>query len=261
MSKRERRISFTDAKAIQKNKIFYDINWFCSKIDSKFNEIVFPGIPETFPFRKKIAVSKHTSYTGAIWDLLIVLLSLLACGNYIAEIYHSTYTAQIYYKTSELVYTAVFFANFILNWILAPTIFGYLYTRNALIDIITITPVILQRVLHSYDVSFFRLFVLIRFLRIFFIMQLNQTPFVRKLSMINRQIIQLSLTLLAMVLWFAVVIHFVENDMKQYYYFSCKYINEDTNWQPSCSYTSPFVNASTGSFIYPNCNYFHYLYY
>ena len=83
---------------------------------SKFHAFIFPGLPEHYPLRKKIYMAKSTTYFGTIWDISQVVLSLIACGLYIAESYDSSFYMVRIYGMVEIVVTQLFLIDFLINW-------------------------------------------------------------------------------------------------------------------------------------------------
>ena len=51
-----------------------DISW------SKFEHWLFPNMPEHYPFSKKLALVKAQNRFGKVWDVLLIMLSVLACA-------------------------------------------------------------------------------------------------------------------------------------------------------------------------------------
>ena len=55
---------------------------------------VFKEIPKFYPLWKKIAIVKTQSTWGLVWDVVVVLGSLLLCANYVGETYIATYEGK-----------------------------------------------------------------------------------------------------------------------------------------------------------------------
>ena len=104
-----------------------------------------------------------------------------------------------------------------------------------LVDLLTILPVYLAFGLGSSYTAF----KFLQCLRILKLLRIFKTfkP-MRNTSAVRRQLIILVLTLVSMVFLFAGIVQIMENDVQQLEY-GCKYINENTNWLPSCSTSAP----------------------
>ena len=57
---------------------------FVSGITRWINHIVFQGIPEAYPFSKKLTMLLNRSSVGKTWDWIIVITSLVASAWYVA---------------------------------------------------------------------------------------------------------------------------------------------------------------------------------
>jgi potassium large conductance calcium-activated channel subfamily M alpha protein 1 len=85
---------------------------------------------------------------------------------------------------------------------------------------------------------------LLRFLRILRLIRILRTfKLLGGVSGIKRQLITLSLTLLSLTFMAGGVVQVMENDVKQLSY-DCKYINEFTNYEPSCKMFEPVDDAT-----------------
>lgn len=198
------------------------------------SRILFPGLPEHYPLRKKISITKTNSTLGSAWDILQILLSVFACIMYIADTYVSDYHGETAFNLSETIITQFFMVDFLLNWYLDGT-FSYLGQYMTLIDIVTILPVYLTLITgtKSSSLGFLRFVRILRLVRIF-----RTFKALRSLSGVKRQLLSLSLTLLSMTFLAAGLVQLMENDIEQYRY-DCQYVNDHTLWQPSCSPSYP----------------------
>jgi hypothetical protein len=183
-----------------------------SKIDKKINRKVsdtalpttpnnnfslqnylFPGLPEHYPLRKKIAITKANSPAGMAWDVLLILLSVIACLTYVVDTYLSSYQQSQNIMMIELVITQFFSVDFFLHWYIDGTL-RYLANSMAFVDLITILPVyITLGISTSTRLGFLRFVRILRLIRVF-----RTFKVLRNLSGIKRQIISLILTLLSM---------------------------------------------------------------
>lgn len=163
---------------------------------SKFSiqGFLFPGLPEHYPLRKKIAITKANSLSGMVWDILLILLSVTACVTYVVDTYLSTYQQSQDILMLELVITQFFSVDFILHWYIDGTI-RYLMNSMALVDLVTIVPVYITLWVNtSTRLGFLRFIRILRLVRVF-----RTFKVLRNLSGIKRQIISLVLTLLSMI--------------------------------------------------------------
>eukprot|EP00602_Paraphysomonas_sp_CaronLab_P008705 CAMPEP_0185036716 /NCGR_PEP_ID=MMETSP1103-20130426/30072_1 /TAXON_ID=36769 /ORGANISM="Paraphysomonas bandaiensis, Strain Caron Lab Isolate" /LENGTH=1063 /DNA_ID=CAMNT_0027574349 /DNA_START=301 /DNA_END=3492 /DNA_ORIENTATION=- len=98
-----------------------------------------------------------------------------------------------------------------------------------IVDVLTIFPVYVSLATGSdVNLSIFRFIRILRLVRV-----LRTFRLLGGLSGLKRQLITLSLTLISLVFMAAGVVNVLENDVQQLYY-DCQYINEDTNYRPSC---------------------------
>lgn len=179
---------------------------------------------------------------GRVWDVLMVMLSVLACGFYVAATYNSSYEAVQIYEWAETFYTQLFALDFIFNFLCAGNIFQYMIKVSTIIDLLTIVPAYVSYLeinrTSSSNLAVFRFVRILRLIRI-----LRTFKLLGGLSGVRKQIITLSLTLTSMVFMAAGVIQLMENDVaQQMENFNCRYLNEATQWKPSCSADAP-MNA------------------
>ena len=105
---------------------------------------IFYEIPSFHPLWRKVAILKTQSVGGLIWDVVVVLGSLLLCANYIAETYSSTYENQQYYRVAELTLTYLFVLDFLLSWFISTSTAEFFSKKLTWIDVLTIVPVFLS---------------------------------------------------------------------------------------------------------------------
>ena len=193
--------------------------------------------PNLAMLKKKVALAKRNSIYGAIWDVLQVVFSVLACALYIGETYSSSYSAAIIFNMIEIIITQFFLIDFFFNWFVAASTRQYLTSAMTFIDIVTIVPVYVSIILGDRGAPNLSLLRFVRILRLIRI--LRTFKLLGGLSGIKRQLITLSLTLMSLTFMAAGVVQVMENDVKQLSY-NCKYIGPDTLYEPSCdehSYT------------------------
>ena len=207
------------------------------------NDFFFPGIPAHYPLKKKLLLAKTSSPSGVYWDLLQVLLSVVACGLYVAETYSSTYEDQQIYGTSELLFTQFFLVDFLFNWFTAPDWYGFFGSPLTIVDVLTIVPVFIGLALQDTGNANLAIFRFVRILRLARI--LRSFRLLGGISGSRRQVITLILTLLSLIFLAAGIMQLMENDVKMSSFdYDCKYVNENTNWEPSCSENMPVGNST-----------------
>lgn len=154
---------------------------------------LFPGLPEHYPLRKKIQITKVNSPIGLFWDILLIILSIAACLTYVVDTYVSSYNESQNILFFELIVTQIFVLDFFLNWYIDGT-FRYLISLMSFVDLVTILPVyITLGVTTSTRLGFLRFIRILRLIRVF-----RTFKVLRNLSGIKRQIISLVLTLSSM---------------------------------------------------------------
>ena len=102
------------------------------------HSFMFPGLPEHYPLKKKMLISKTNSFFGAAWDINQVFLSLVACALYVAELYSPNYEAIQWYGLLEMIFTQFFLVDFVFNWYISPGFFSYFLDPLVLVDVLTI---------------------------------------------------------------------------------------------------------------------------
>jgi voltage-gated potassium channel Kch len=196
----------------------------------------FSSVPPYAVLKKKAVVWKRSSAIGALWDISQVLFSVLACGLYIAETYQSSYRGDLVLRWIEIMITQFFLLDFLFNWFITTSTKLYFLSPMTYVDIITIVPVYLTLILGDRNIPNLSLLRFVRILRLIRI--LRTFKMLGGLSGIRRQVITLSLTLLSLTFMAAGIVQVMENDVKQLSY-DCRFINEDTNFQPSCTSSYP----------------------
>lgn len=161
---------------------------------SSLSSYFFPDLPEHYPLRKKLSISKSNSVMGDLWDSFQLVLSLTACVMYIAETYGIPYQDVKYFNGLEIAITQLFFIDFLFNWYLSGTI-SFLYRPMSLLDIVTILPVYLTLATETYAtrLGFLRFARILRLSRIF-----RTFKAIKKITGVKKQILTLSLIFLSM---------------------------------------------------------------
>jgi hypothetical protein len=184
----------TKSKTVVKSRKINDIHLEKPTKETSLISYFFPDLPEHYPLRKKIAISKSNSTIGSLWDLFLLFLSLVACAFYITDTYGIPYESVKYFQLVEILITQFFLIDFLLNWYLAGT-YSFLYRPMSVVDIITILPLYLTFFTHlkKMKLGFFRFARILRLSRIF-----RTFKAIKKISGVKKQILTLSLTFLSM---------------------------------------------------------------
>lgn len=207
--------------------------WYYATRLARFK--IFPeNIPSHYPLNKKLALLKSQSPWGKVWDTLLILLSVIACGFYVSETYTATYEAVRIYANAETIYTQFFLVDFLFSFASAPNLLMHLINPWTIVDFATIFPYFLTLLVTNskkrVNLSLLRFVRILRLVRI-----LRTFKLLGGLSGVKRQIITLSLTLTSLVFMAAGIFEIMENGVKHQMEYKCQYINGYTNWEPSCS--------------------------
>ncbi len=204
-----------------------------NKLSDVVSAILFPDLPDYYPFRKKVEITRINSFTGVMWDLIQVCAALIVCSTYVIGSYTLSLDGltKLYYI--DVIMTQLFLAEFVLGFYLKQS-FLY-FDFFILIDMLTIVPVYMSFGLGSdyTRLDFLKCLRILTLLKIF-----KNMKFTRNLSGVKRQIISLITTLVCLIFLTAGIIQLVENIGNESLS-NCKYINEATNWLPSCDPTAP----------------------
>jgi hypothetical protein len=220
----------------RKYKKLVDISW------------LIPGTPNHLAMKKRILQKKQMSKWGKRWDFLQIFLSIFGCGMYIAETYSTSYFENQIFNYNEMIITQFFLLDFLFNWYTAINTKVFLSSVMTIVDIITIFPVYIGIITgQELNLSIFRFVRILRLIRV-----LRTFRLLGDLSGLKRQLITLSLTLLSMSFMAAGVFNVMENQVKQLNY-DCKYINEATNYRPSCHSQMDTYEDSTCDCLRNNC--------
>ena len=231
---------------------------YINKLNNIISNILFPGIPVYYPLKKKVQIIKSNSLLGVLWDIIQIVSTILVCSFYVVLTYYTDrYTVRSIYAL-DIVITILFTIDLCLNF--------YLHTKSyssffkdyiVIIDIITILPTYIGFGLgpQYIKINILRSFRIIRLIRI----AENFSP-LRKISSVRRQVYILVLVLIMLLYIAACLIQLMENDLRQLS-LKCQYINEHTNWTPSCD---PLFTSTTDDcdckeyecrpFYFPNDN-------
>ena len=193
---------------------------------------IFPGIPEHYTLRKKIQLLKSGSFVGAAWEILQLIITLLACITYVVTTYAPSLSLVKAFHLTDIIVTQLFLADYLLNYFLRPN-WVYLTEFHSIIDLIAILPIYLSFGLGPQFVllNFLRCLRILRVMRMF-----NTLSFIRTMNSVSRQILYLILAIFCILFLAAGIIQLLENETPNYMNpFSCRFINANTRWLPSCS--------------------------
>jgi hypothetical protein len=176
-------ISLKSKTIVKSRKVNDVIQTPVKRSSTSLSSYFFPDLPEHYPLRKKLSISKSNSVIGSVWDTFQLALSLAACIMYIADTYGTPYQDVKYFNGFEIVITQLFLIDFLFNWYLSGT-FSFLY-RPMYITLATET--------RGARLGFLRFARILRLSRIF-----RTFKAIKKISGIKKQILTLSLTFLSM---------------------------------------------------------------
>ena len=203
---------------------------------------VFPGIPENYPLYKKFNLLRTTSTAGIIWELFQIILALIACGVYVAELYtNRNYMAVSIYQVIDTIITSFFTVDFALEFMSSPSLWAFITNISTYFDALTIIPYYIDAAGGSVYFSlaifrFVRIFRLLRIMRLFRIL--------RGFSGTSRQVFQLVVILICTIFVGAGIFQLIETDVKQSMDYKCIYSNDATLFKPSCSETQPLISLT-----------------
>lgn len=202
-------------------------------------------------FKHFILHLKYNTIYGLWWDVLLVVLSLVACVIYVMETYWATYMALSIYTLIENVITQFFLIDFIFGWLAAHSARIYFSKLFTWVDMATIAPVYINYMMSGTDGG--PNLSILRFLRILRLIRILKTfRLLGGMSGVKRQTVTLSLALISLIFLAAGVIHIFENELQQLD-FDCQYINIMTNFEPSCDATMPTFNSTDCDCLSHNC--------
>jgi hypothetical protein len=147
---------------------------------------------------------------------------------------------------SEMIITQFFELDFLLNWFISESNMSFFMKLTTTIDILTIIPVYIDPIvsLNVYPfVNFLRVIRMFRLIRLF-----NSFRLIKELNGINRQLTLIAFSMILLTFVAAGVLQIVDNSVE----IKCNYINEYTNWEPSCDPVYPMYNDNNNC----DCNLF-----
>lgn len=201
---------------------------------------VFGGEESYRPLHKRIHHWKTHSFIGRYWDAFLMSLSIFACVLYVVESYVLSYDPVQIFMVMENIVTQFFLVDFIINFFGSSRKFAFIMNMWTAIDVLTIAPTYVTLFTTTHiNLSVFRFVRILRLIRI-----LRMFKLLRDFSGVHRQIITISLSLASLVFIGAGLYQLVANESKSEG-FACKYINEMTHWEPSCSAVSPATDLDS----------------
>ena len=177
----------------------YDLkrSQFYQEIYLTVHGFLFPGIPEHYPLKKKMVMAKANSTFGTSWDILLIILSILACAMYVAGLHVVSYEAVNNMAIIEIIITQFFTVDFTFNWFTANSQVDFFANPMTWVDLLTILPVYIT--LAATDTKNLK-FSIFRFLRILRLIRiLRAFRLLKGLSGVKRQLITLILTVLSLI--------------------------------------------------------------
>ena len=98
---------------------------------------------DELPLRQKFQVLMRHSRVGMLWDVLMMVLSLITIAMFV----YSTYAAdggRSILCNAEITLAAIFTIDYIFQWLAAPNYVTYPFSFYSAIDLITIIPVYME---------------------------------------------------------------------------------------------------------------------
>ena len=209
---------------------------YASQVTLQFSalmdDIFFAGLPRHFPLRRKIAISRSRTSTGAYWDMAQIAMALLSCIIYVYLSYGPPLHIVKAFWVTVIVMTAFFILEMLLTWFVSGT--GYfILDPFTYLDLATLVPFVVGMYAPDfYDVvSILICLRAIRTAKIFKSFKLT-----KNMTNVRKQVISLSVTIFCVSFLAAAIMQELENELVNT---ECKDITEKTGWEPSCSPDTP----------------------
>lgn len=214
---------------------------------NSIQEYFFAGIPEHYPFQKKLVIYRANSKVGDAWDIIQILLVIVTAILYAVTRYPLSYELSTSIFLIEVIITQLFMVDFLLNCYLQTSLIHFLIDYITIIDMLTMLPVyLILGGVSSGPVNFFRCLRIVRLMRMF-----RTVKYIKNLNPVRRQVVNLVITLISMIYLAGSVIQLMEADLHQLE-LMCSHINAYTHWKPSCS-PSQLVDDETCDCKLNNC--------
>ena len=164
------------------------------------------------PRREIVRNFVEDSALGIILDIIQVVLSTIACILYVVGTYDDDFEkGDLFMIEAEVAMGVYFFLHFLLNWYISEDRCWYLFTLEALLDIVTILPVFLSLFIEKIDIISVGILRSIKVLRVFRI--LHAYRLVRMTAQgVMFEAMQLLFSILAIMFCAAGLIHAAEYD-------------------------------------------------
>jgi hypothetical protein len=216
------------------------------------NRIFFPNLPDHYPLSKKLYIAKHNTTAGARYIFMLDVFSVLLCLDFLVQGQtHSYHAVQTMFLIETVLVAFIFIDTFISCYISR----HYINTMNIVLDVATIFPTVFVlsyvfgggHKLTYFAYEYLSLVKLVRILRLFRTLHLFK-------HRVQRIIIKFFLTFASLCFVAAGFLHLFENVLPQRR-LECEFINEDTNWQPSCSDVTPASEMTYCDCAENNCEF------
>lgn len=198
--------------------------------------LLFPNLPDHYSLAKKLYIVKYNSPAGRWYSILVEAFSVLLCLDFLVQgRTHSYRAVQSLFYLETILVLGIVIDSFVSCFI------SRLYIRslNFALDLVTVFPtlfvlffvIVAGKRLNYFEYEYMSLMKLVRVLRMFRTLSLFKLRF-------QRILFKLVLTFASLTFIASGFLHLFENVFPQAH-LECQYINENTNWQPSCSEVAP----------------------
>jgi voltage-gated potassium channel len=177
----------------------------------------FGTVPRKFGLRRRVEIMLSLTPIGHAWDLVQSILSVVSCTFYVLATYSIDVPVWL-----DLAITALFLLDYILRWYAAQSRWKYPFSFFAVVDFLTILPVVLQTVvpllipsfalvgapalIGLYFLRMVRVIRIVRILRVFKLVSFFNDE-------VNRLLVVFGLTVLSIVFISAGAIYTVEMEL------------------------------------------------
>jgi hypothetical protein len=180
-------------------------------------EIIIRGNGEGDKVSLRRQISRFLMISG--WDykveLLNCMLSIVACCMYVWETYDNiTYYSEM--RLVEALCSIVFIFDYFARLLLAEQRLVHIFSREALIDLVTISPVFFTNL--DADVMFIRVLRVVRVVRVLRILRVSKLITSGIESEVSQEIASLILSLISAAFFAAGIIHQVDNMHREIYW-------------------------------------------
>ena len=214
--------------------------FFQLNVTHPVNKFLFPGIPDSFPFYKKVSITKNATLIGYAWDSTLVGIAVISCVFYVLETYFNTsHLAVKVFQFADIIMTSMFTFDLVLGLAGSYSAFRFFVSPWTVIDILSILPFYLELSRTDLNLKVVRLLRLFRLIRVLKVLKL-----LHWLHGTRKQAAVLGLTTFCMIFIGAGVVQVAQNEIKQILYFQCNFIGPNTNYLPSCLPDVPFTAIS-----------------